>query len=115
MESLRIEYASTAVESLEDQFVSFARYRKISLEDARKYFIKLTSRVEKLIRDCPVRPVCYDATLYGFYNYSQISVDSYNFVFEFDKSTGLVMIALGVHERQSMKLQLERYLLSANR
>lgn len=115
MSDLQIVYATTAEESLQDQIESYYRHRKIQRQDAEAFFCRLTEKVEGQIRSCPERPSCKEAASLGLHIYSEIYVDSYWFIFEFDKAAKLVMIAACFHERQSIIRQLECYLLSSRR
>lgn len=115
MKDLEISYASTATESIKDQVDFLVTRREMTRQDAMRYVRDLSLKAEKQIRSCPVRPTCYEMKQLGIYTYSQIFVEPYRFIFGYDRVAGLAMIALCIHERQSIRQQLERYLLSSNR
>lgn len=109
MKNIQIEYASTAVRSFDDLVEFLAN--DLGEEKALERISKMTQKAEKLIEACPTRPPCSEATLLGVYQYSELVVDGYRVIFEFEKHTHSVNIALLLRDRQSIRAQLERYCL----
>lgn len=109
MKNLRINYASTAVQSFDD-LVDFLA-KKVGEDKALKIVSNMTKKAERMIDACPIRPPCKDAVLLGLYDYSEIVVDGYRVIFELDKNNHSVNMALLLSNRQSVRAQLERYCL----
>lgn len=114
MKKFKIEYATTAEQSLYSQITHLEPY--IGYEGAEERLSALIRAAEARLSTNPIAyPVSSQASLLGITRYRELNLDGYRLFYEFYESEQLVVVGLILGQRQSVEEQLIHYCLMFDR
>lgn len=114
MAKFKIQYASTAEQSLYSQITHLQPY--VGNAGAQQKLSRLIVEVEALLSVNPLAyPISPQASLFGITQYRELNHEGYRIFYEFFDSEQLVVVGLILAQKQSVEDQLINYCLMFDR